>query len=275
VRHCGISCHGPRQEDQDSMEKVLCAAAEDGRFDLMLLSYNFMNKEEAEKVLATCKKHNVGTTAMKTAPGALEIPPFDPENPTGDFLKYIESKEEEGQSREQSIAEIQGWIRGQKEIYEQTKPFRDKHGVTGPGEMREVAVKWVLQNPDMHTVCVGMRDFEMIDRFVALSGTKLARSEARLVDDYALAYDSLYCRHGCRECLAACSQSLPVSTIMRYSYYFSGQGREKHAMIKYAGLGDKNAARCLGCDAPCNGACPFGVNIKANLLSAHSLLTFA
>ncbi len=59
------------------------AAVEDGRFDLMLLSYNFMNKDEAEKVLKACKAANIGTTAMKTAPGAVDLPPFDPENPTG------------------------------------------------------------------------------------------------------------------------------------------------------------------------------------------------
>ena len=51
LRHGGISCHGPRgEEGEESMEKVLLAAVEDGRFDLMLLSYNFMNKDEAEKV---------------------------------------------------------------------------------------------------------------------------------------------------------------------------------------------------------------------------------
>ena len=80
LRHAGVSCHGPRSETQDSMSKVLCAAAEDGRFDLMLLSYNFMNRDEAEKVLAACRKHDVGTTAMKTAPGSVEIEPFDPDN---------------------------------------------------------------------------------------------------------------------------------------------------------------------------------------------------
>ena len=62
---------------------------------------------------------------------------------------------------------------------------------------------------------------------------------------------------------------------MRYSYYFTGQGREKDAMGKYASLGDVNGERCMGCTAPCTGACPFGVNIRANLIAAHSLLTIA
>ena len=275
VRFLGLSCHGPRKDSQDSMEKVLSTAVEDGRFDLCLMSYNFMNTEEAERVLALTKKHNVGTTAMKTAPGAVEIQPFDPENPTGETLEYIERKEKEGQTRAESIEKIQQWRAQQKKTFEGTKPFREKYGPTSIAEMRDTAIKWVLQNDDMHAVCVRMSEFEHVDRFVALSGSNLELAEKRSLDEFRLAHNRLYCRHGCSECLNRCSEGLPVSTIMRYSYYFTGQGREKEAMGKYARLGTANGARCLGCDAPCDGACPLGIDIRANLLSAHSLLTLA
>lgn len=273
VKHGGISCHGPRGEEGDSMEKVLLAAVEDGRFDLMLLSYNFMNADEAERVLAACKKKDIGTTAMKTAPGAVELPPWDPKNPTGDLLKYIERKEKEGQDREKSIEEIEQWLASQKEAYAKTKDFRDKHGITNVVGLRVAAAKWVLQNPNMHTVCLGMRDFEQVDRFVALSGSRMKVAEARFLDDYQVAHNSLYCRHGCTECLSECHERLPVSTIMRYAYYFSGQGREKEAMGKYAGLENKNGSSCMSCEAPCTGSCPHGLDIRANLITAHSLLT--
>ena len=42
---------------------------------------------------------------------------------------------------------------------------------------------------------------------------------------------------------------------MRYAYYYQKQGREKHAMKKYARLGARNAGICLDCHAPCAGAC--------------------
>ena len=58
LKYAGVSSHGPRGSG-DSMERVLCAAAEDGRFDLMLLVYNFMNREAGEKILKACKKNNV------------------------------------------------------------------------------------------------------------------------------------------------------------------------------------------------------------------------
>jgi len=275
VRFGGISCHGAREEGDDSLDTVLLAAVEDGRFDLMLVAYNFMNKDKAEKVLAACKKANIGTTAMKTAPGAVDLPPFDPDNPTGPLLKYIERKEAEGQSRETAINEIEEWLADQKKTYESTKSFREEHGITSVAQLREVAVKWVLQNPEMQTVCVGMRDFEQVDQFVALSGSKMKVAEARLLDGYRVAHNSLYCRHGCKECLGQCSEGLPVSTIMRYSYYFTGQGREKEAMGKYSRLGECNGTLCMGCKASCRGACPYGVDIRANLISAHSLLTIA
>ena len=46
-------------------------------------------------------------------------------------------------------------------------------------------------------------------------------------------FDDQYCRHGCNSCMQACPHHLPVSTIMRYAYYFEHQGREKEAIIKY------------------------------------------
>ena len=64
----------------------------------MLLIYSFMNKEAGEKVLAVCKKKNIGTTAMKTTPGVLKAAPYDPENPTDEQARMI--KRMKGMSEE-------------------------------------------------------------------------------------------------------------------------------------------------------------------------------
>jgi RNase P/RNase MRP subunit p30 len=50
------------------MDKVLQAAAEDGRFDVMLFVYNFLQQEQGQRVLKACKENNVGATLMKTNP---------------------------------------------------------------------------------------------------------------------------------------------------------------------------------------------------------------
>jgi predicted aldo/keto reductase-like oxidoreductase len=158
---------------------------------------------------------------------------------------------------------------------EQAKPFIEKHGPKSNEELRQMAIKWVLGNDDMHTVCVRMQNFDHIDTMVPLSGTSLSRADLGILRDWEQAYGSQYCRHGCTACASACPNGVPVSTIMRYAYYFHAHGREKYAMGKYAALQGPKATACIGCNGPCLAACPHGINAPAHLAKAHSLLTFA
>jgi predicted aldo/keto reductase-like oxidoreductase len=256
------------------MEKVLGAAAEDGRFDLMLLVYNFMNQEEGEKVLATCKEKNIGTTIMKASPGRLEIDPFDPENPNEEYAGYIDRMTKRGLSREEAVLRIQNWLKEEEEALEKTKPFVGKYGIKAEEELKQRSIQWVLKHPDVHTVCISMPDFDHLDRFLPLSGTKLSFNDETFLGDYRRAFESRYCRHACSECVGHCPHRLSVSAIMRYSYYYACQGRQKYAMGRYARLQGQDGSLCLTCEAPCRGACPHGVPIQANLVKAHSLLTF-
>ena len=100
-------------------------------------------------------------------------------------------------------------------------------------------------------------------------------ADVEFLKEYEVAFSDQYCRHGCSRCGGACRHHLPVSTIMRYAYYYAGQGREKYAMSKYAGLKGGDASHCAVCDAPCLKACPYSLDIQKQLLRAHSLLTLA
>ncbi|MDX2437531.1 MAG: aldo/keto reductase [Acidobacteriota bacterium] len=276
LRFTGVSNHGSFWgDDKENMEEVLVAAAEDGRFDLMLIAYNFMNRDKGDKVLAACKKNNVGTTAMKTAPGTMKMDPFDPENPSEDYAKYIKRQVEKGKKRDDVTREIQDYIAESETAYANAKPFMEAHGLNDRDGLATAAVKWVLSNPDMQSVCITLQDFDAIDRYVPLSGTTMTRAQLAALDSYRVAASRLYCRHACSDCFGACPKAIPVSTVMRYAYYFTEQAREKHAMSKYYRLGLGDELPCESCSAPCAGACPFGVNIKANLLAAHGLLTLA
>lgn len=240
VRFSGVSYHGPSRTGQGNMAEVLTAAAEDGRFDMMLFVYNFMNSEQGNQILAACKANDVGTTIMKSAPGVLHYDSFDPDNMT-----------------------------------DEQKRFADRYGLRTADQLRFGSIQWVLQNPDAHTVCVSLNDFDNIDRVVSLSGTRLSPSDERLLDGLARSVDSRYCRHGCVACARECPQEVPVSRIMRYAYYFEGQGRERHAMSRYAQLGGSDGSACAGCSAPCESACPHGFRIRTEMSKAHSLLTLA
>lgn len=275
LKHAGVACHGPRGQQGDSMEKVLSTAAEDGRFDVMLLVYNFLQRKEGENILAACKAKNIGTTAMKTAPGKIkDVPDFNPDNPNSDQEERIKMMMGFGMDRKAAIAQVENMVKSDKVAREQTTPFVAKYGIKTEEQLWDASVKWVRQNKDMHTVCISMTDFDKVDKSVALSGEKLSSTQTALLRDYDNKLSRSYCRHACNDCSGACSDAVPVSTIMRYSYYYE-QGNEKLAMEKYAGLKESNAISCAGCDAPCEGSCPHRVMVKSNLLNAHSMLTLA
>ncbi|MDJ0763442.1 MAG: aldo/keto reductase [Myxococcota bacterium] len=279
VKYTGISCHGPWGEQQGSMEEVLLAAVEDGRFDVMLLVYNFMKSGEGERVLKACKEKNIGTQAMKTYTGKIEVERFDPENPSGDYKAILKMLEDAGLPREEAIARIYKVQDHKIKEAEKYKPamdaFLSKHGVNTQKQLEVESVRWVFANPAMHTVCVSFSDFDRVDRFLPISGTELSARGAQLLRDYELAFSRCYCRHGCTMCMAVCPHRVPVSRIMRYFYYFDNQGSEKQAMEKYAKLGRNNASSCLTCDAPCSLTCPHGVAVHASLLKAHATLSLA
>jgi aryl-alcohol dehydrogenase-like predicted oxidoreductase len=275
VRFTGVSYHGQAQTDQTGMADQLVAAAEDGRFDMMLLVYNFLTHGDGDRVLAACKANNVGTTAMKTSPGSLAFQPVDPGNLSEEQERYIERFTARGTSREDAMARLRDQADRQKDLYDRTRPFADRYGIQTDAQLRLGSIHWVLQNPDMHTACVAFTDFDLVEKVVALSGTKLTLAEEQMLYQIGLSLDNQYCRHGCFECVESCPHEVPVSTIMRYAYYYQGQGREKYAMSKYAALQDQGVSPCLDCDGLCAGACRHGLDIQTNMLHVHDLLTLA
>ena len=242
---------------------------------MMLLVYNFMNHEDGDRILAACKANNVGTTAMKTSPGSIRYEAVDPENLTESQEQYLQRFIQRGQTREAAIERLRAQAQRQKDLYDRTRPFAERYGVQTAEQLRVGSIHWVLQNPDMHTACVAFTDFGLVDRVIPISGTALTAPEQDMLQEIKLALDGQYCRHGCFECVASCPTRVPVSTIMRYAYYYEGQGLEKHAMSLYAGLEGPGASACLDCPGHCEGACRFGIDIQPNLLQVHNLLTLA
>ncbi len=275
VKFTGLSYHGQAQTDQTGMADQLVAAAEDGRFDMMLLVYNFMTHQDGDRVIAACKANNVGTSAMKTAPGTLRYEPVDPANLTAQQETFVQGRVGRGDARQAAIQRLQAQAERQKSVFDRTRPFADQYGIQTEEQLRLGSIHWVLQNPDMHTACVAVNDFQFVDKVVALSGTKLSSDEERMLEQFALALDNQYCRHGCFECVAGCPHELPVSTLMRYAYYYQGQGREKYAMSKYGELRPRDASACIDCVGSCAGACRYGIDIQASMLQVHNLLTLA
>jgi predicted aldo/keto reductase-like oxidoreductase len=272
IRFVGLSYHGPRGPQGNSMADVCCAAVEDGRFDLMLFVYNFMNREEGDRIIAACRARNVGTTAMKTSPGVLRFDPVDPDHLTEEQVRNVERLTSRGRSREQAIDQLRQQAERTRPTWEQTRPFAERYGIETDEQLRLASIHWVMQNPGMHTACVSFTDFDLVDKVVPLSGTPINPAGFALLEAGGEALNDRYCRHGCNTCSSACPSGVPVSTIMRYAYYFEGQGEERLAMQKYARLSGPDARACFGCDGPCAAACPWGIDVPAQLIQAHTRL---
>lgn len=262
LRFCGISNHGSKSwhEPEESMEKILLAAAEDGRFDVIMVGYNFLNEDRGEKVLKACREKNIGTVLMKT-------------NPVGEYLKMkkeIEAMEKEGEKISELVAYTFAKI---KRKAEKAEGFMKKYNLNNPDETRDAAIRFVLSNPNVNTVCYGFKTFNDLEDYIKLSGSRLTAIDKKKLAAYAEGCGDLYCRHACGICESQCPNKVPVNTIMRYNHYFEAQGREKYAMVKYAELPTSKANLCQNCEGNCEIACPYDVPIHGLLILAHQRLT--
>jgi predicted aldo/keto reductase-like oxidoreductase len=139
--------------------------------------------------------------------------------------------------------------------------------------MRDAAIRFCLSNPNVHTLCCAFRNFDHLEDYIPLSGTRLQDMEKRQLSAYKEGCGPLYCRHACGICEPACPHQVPVNTIMRYNHYFDAQGKEKYAMKSYAKIPGAKADLCAHCQGFCESACPYEVPIHGLLTLAHRTLS--
>jgi predicted aldo/keto reductase-like oxidoreductase len=262
VRFLGLSNHGMQHAVYggvgEAMEEVVGAAAADGRFDVALFVYNFLQKEQGEGIIEDCRGSNMGVTLMKTDPvgiGAI-------------MSERLEGGGRMSEERERVLRDYVRWTEAAEE-------FKALHGVQSEAEVRGAATKFCLDHSGVHTVCATINSFDVLEAFLALSGQGLTQTERPMLASYEGLLGPFYCRHGCGVCEPACPEGVRINDILRYGHYFDAQGREKQAMAKYASLAPTDGRGCADCDAPCEEACPYGVPARALLTRAHSRLTFA
>lgn len=137
---------------------------------------------------------------------------------------------------------------------------------------RQATWRWALGSPDVASVAVTMTNFRILREALAAPGAPLSTAEKAMLDRYAREMGSRYCRF-CTTCEARCPHGVAVADVMRYAMYFDGYRREKEAMRLYRGLpAGRRAAACASCEGPCDGACPFGREVRSGLVGAHERL---
>jgi ferredoxin len=243
------------------METILLTAAQDGRFDVFLLAYNFLKDDQSERVLEACARKNIGTTLMKTNP----IRSYHLLKQWLDRNRTSKGQEPDENDRK-NLARLETRVKKAQDYVKRYNLKNDK-------EIKDAALKFCLSNPNVNTVCLTVMNYEDARDFLRLSGSRLESKERSLLSAYKKDCGGLYCRHACGLCEPACPYQVPVNAIMRYDHYFVSQGREKHAMTQYAAI-QSQADICQRCVGHCEFACPYGLPVKALLSSAHQTLAF-
>lgn len=259
IKHTGASHHGSFwfQGPETSMGEILLAAAEDGRYDVFLMTYNFLQIDQSAKVLEVCKQKNIGTALMKTSP----ITTFNKIKAGADRIKK--------QGKDVPPLYQEG-VERYTQMLEQAGPSVKKFKLENPDAARAAAIKFCLENPNVHTVCCSMKNFEDLEKMVGLSGARLDAGDRATLAAYEDACGVFYCRHACGLCEPQCPLGVPVNTIMRYHHYFTAQGREREAMQYYAAIPGAKADVCGTCPGFCERACPYNVPIQGKLFHAHA-----
>lgn len=263
IRYTGVSCHGSAHlaDPEESIDKVLLAAVDDGRFDVFLMTYNFMNAPQADLVLDACEKKGIGTAIMKSNPVMIyEI-----------LDGYIKKFEEKGDTVPEYYVTFHDKYLKQNEY---AKEYFSKYDIHDNDELSKAAQLFVLSNVKAQTTCFDCRNLADAEWILKLSGKKLDSLHAGLLDHYRENFGYLNCRIGCNLCETACPNKIPINTIMRYNYYYQKKGDQKHAMELYKKLNSPKPELCETCPGYCEDACPYGVAAKGLLAMAHNNLEF-
>jgi hypothetical protein len=135
----------------------------------------------------------------------------------------------------------------------------------------QAAFRWVLSNPRVSCLVISFSKLRHVDEYLYASGGRPSERELALLRKYDERSAGVHCFQHCGACLDACPEQLRIDDVLRHRMYFEDYGDQKEAMRLYARL-PRHAERCLGCPAPCTGACPHGVPIQQRMIGAHAML---
>jgi len=116
----------------------------------------------------------------------------------------------------------------------------------------KAALKWVLNNPNVHTTIPGIINFEHLrQNFSVMEHLELTPEEERFLS-MASAEKGLYC-NGCETCKAECRKNLPIPEMMRAYMYAYGYREMKKAkqVLQEHDIRDNPCSDCSICTARC------------------------
>jgi predicted aldo/keto reductase-like oxidoreductase len=115
-----------------------------------------------------------------------------------------------------------------------------------------VALKWALQDPNVHTIIAGFTTFDQLELDLkVLRDTSLSNLEKDTLRRAAL-QSPLYCQ-GCGKCLGQCAKQLPIPDLMRAYMYLYGYRNlvEAQDLLSSLSLPASLCGDCGSCPVKC------------------------
>lgn len=133
----------------------------------------------------------------------------------------------------------------------------------GAIEDGELALRFVLNNPDVTVTIPGMYSVDEIRQNAAVAGDKspLTAEEKEKMDEVRKQLGSNFCRR-CNYC-APCTVGIQIPSVFLFAGYLERYGLADWARQRYATL-DVKASACIGCGA-CETRCPYELPIRQML----------
>lgn len=124
---------------------------------------------------------------------------------------------------------------------ERTKPVNVK-----------AAIKWVLSNPNVHTVIPGMTTFDHLNTDIQIMSDISLSEEEKKELLIASAQSGLYC-NACSSCKGSCPAGLPLPEIMRaYMYMYGYRDMSQAAgLLSETGISSNPCKDCDECQVNC------------------------
>jgi predicted aldo/keto reductase-like oxidoreductase len=201
-----------------------------------------------EKAKKAGKARFAGITTHKNEPqviqAAIDSKFYDVVLTTYNFKQkhYAEVREAIARAASAGLGVVVMKALGGRQLQEDTK--KPVHPVP--------ALKWVLQDSNVHTIIAGFTTFDQMELDLSvMKDPTLTKSEKAQLQ-WAASQVGLYCQ-GCGQCLNQCVQQLPIPDLMRaYMYAYGYRNlRESQDLILSLNLPARVCTDCSPCAVAC------------------------
>jgi predicted aldo/keto reductase-like oxidoreductase len=133
----------------------------------------------------------------------------------------------------------------------------------------KAALKWVLQNENIHTTIPGFTSFDQLEEsFSVMEDLNLDQNDLNELFAENI-NDSLFCQ-GCKTCAGSCKKNLPVPDLMRaYMYTYGYRDHLKAQEVLFA-ENTVNSSFCSDCN-DCTVNCAKGFDVAARITDVARL----